>query len=60
MNPNFILFMPHLPIVMAEDSNAPELRKQRNHEKFRVASPNGKKSAAAEKNERFLRMLTRR
>ncbi len=33
MNPNFLLDMPRMPMIISEDCNAPELRSRRHYEK---------------------------
>ncbi len=32
MNPNFLLTMPRMPMIISEDCNAPELRSRRHYE----------------------------
>lgn len=59
-HPNFLLNMPKLPAVMAEDCNVPALRNLRNSEKIRRQTRVRRQNVSAETNEAFLRMLTRR
>ena len=38
MNPNYLLDMPRMPMIISEDCNAPELRSRRHYEKgFRLS-----------------------